>query len=97
MFIKTGTILKKRIARQTEKGTAAEGVPAADRGDEENGSGHSPSEADRGKSMNSDDRVPEFRLVRARLSFQRRSADHTPLATSPNVMRAACTEQVVPF
>ena len=69
MFIKTGMLLKKRIAHQTEKGTAVESVPAADRGDEENGSGHSPSEADRGKSMNSDDRVPEFRLVGAILSF----------------------------
>ena len=90
-------LLKKRIAHQTEKGTVVESVPAADRGDEENGSGHSPPEADRGKSMNSDDRVPEFRLVGAILSFRRRPADHTPLATSPKVRRAACTEQVVPF
>jgi len=62
MFIKRGMVLKQGDACQTEKETGIKDVPADDRGDEDTGSGHSFPKANRGKSMNSDDRVPRFPL-----------------------------------
>ena len=92
-----GIVLKKGIVRETEKGIPGEDVPAADRGNEDDGDGHSLPKADRGKGMDGDDHVPGFTLVKAFSSSQKRLAHHTPLATSPKVISAACTEQAIPF
>jgi len=50
----------KRDVCQVEKEMAVKDVPAKQHGDEDNGSGHSCSKANRGKRMNCDDRVPRF-------------------------------------
>jgi len=47
---------------------AREGVPAADYGDPDQRSGHSFPKANRGKSMNSDDRAPNLPSAGASLT-----------------------------
>ena len=53
-------VLKAGDACQTGKETSTNGVPSTDHGDQDNRGGHSFPKANRGKGMNSDDRVPSF-------------------------------------